>query len=183
MNAIDTNLYNYLDDKWKSQYDSWSNNTAGYSSFADVMASTSEGQLYLDQLISTGAISTSMYSTEDSGSGGTAQTSAQTSAATSATASVATASDTTVTAAADETSGSSTSNYYDFTTTEWQDYNVGKMELYNQEPGLGVFLTNFPEYGSLFVGGTVEQAASVCASYEQSYAQYTALHGGLDVTT
>lgn len=171
MNAIDTNLYNYLDERWRTQYDSWSNNPAGYQSFADVMASSAEGQLYLDQLFSTGAISASMYTGDVSGAeSGTAAATDETGQSGG-------------TEQTGQTEGSThvAENFYDFTQGDWQARHPDKMALYDQAPGMGVFLANFPEYGSLFVNGTLEDAQAARAAYELSYARYTASHG-LDLT-
>ncbi len=182
MNAIDTNLYNYLDDKWRSQYDSWSNNPAGYTSFADVMASTSEGQLYLDQLLSTGAVSASMYSVTDSGASGAGASAASSTSGTDG------AGGGSASAADGATAGAASSptvadNFYDFTTDDWQAANPDKMALLNQEPGMGAFLGDNPEWGSIFVNGSQEDASAVCAQYERIYYGEAYNPGELDLTT
>lgn len=149
MNAIDTNLYNYLDDKWRSQFDSWSNNPAGYSSFADVMANTSEGRLYLDQLLSTGAISASMYTVDP----------ATVSSVTSDTTSADSGDGLTATQADDASPVAD--NSFDFLQDDWASANPDKAALLGMEPGLAAYLCDNPEWDSLFVNGSLDDSASV----------------------
>lgn len=193
MNALDTNLYNYLPEQWKGLYDTYagsSTDPSGKDGFAAFLATTSGGRAFLENLESTGALPSVQLDPILNPTPSTTTTTDTAGATTTTTSGTAATGDsgqisTTEATATAASSGSAPNygNYYDFTTGLWQDYNVGKMELYNSEPGMGVFLAENPEFGSIFVSGTVEQAATICALYERSLYSASTEASQLDVTT
>jgi hypothetical protein len=187
MNAIDTNLYSYLPEQWKGLYDltaGSSTDPSGKDGFAAFLASSSVGRAFLEDLESTGALSSAQLdpilnppavtaSTQDTGEDTTSTDGASASTAT-------TGEDA---SSAAEGSVRVAANFYDFTQGDWQSRHPDKMGLYGQEPGMGVFLAENPEYGSLFVNGTLDQAAAVCGVYERSLYGQDDNSGQVDVTT
>jgi hypothetical protein len=190
MNAIDTNLYNYLPEQWKGLYDVYagaSTDPNGKDGFAAFLASTSGGRSFLENLGSTGALPpvqldpilnppTVTAPTQDTGASTTGTTS--TTDTSGSAASVAAN-----TATTDGPIPTVDGNASNFLRDGWASEHTEKMDLLAVEPGMAAYLCDNPELGALFVNGSLEDAASVCGAYERTYYGAAYDPGQVDVTT